>query len=437
MRSKITFAGHTRPDLDVIAPRFLFGEYGDDKMKKAAMIFLKGGDELLQQITGIVLIDRGRGEFDHHRRLNSTETSTSLVAKKLGIDQGKIVQQLIGFVQRSDLKGESLPFDLSDIVKSMQRNDDISDEEIIEIGTRILKDCIEFRRNGLQRDNLWVRKFIFEFLSEKKIVPPKFVQYLETLGNSAFQRPFDIVEILVAEKTQSEDEAKTLGRKLLELEYEDSAMFFLAQEEVEKAWKKTVKGITIFATVTGNRKFGQAARMQGAMIVIQRNSNGHTQLYFDIERIDGVVVETLISIIRLEEMLIQKKPIPKINLRRPGRIDEIPEWYYYLAPQIGNKKPGQFIFNGSRTAPDVPVSKIPLEILLYIVECGVRYQPFNWVQWKAERMAYYIQKGQRIKISKSPLFYFRAKCGNRVLILALLLRRRLQISFLFPRFLPS
>lgn len=393
MRSKIAFAGHTRPDADLIGARYLFGEYGDNKMKKAAMLFLRGGDEELQQITGIVLIDRGRGEFDHHGKRDTTETSTSLVAKKLGIDQEPIIQKMIGFIQRSDLKGESLPFDISEMFKCMQRNDEVSNEEIMETGTRLIRDCIEFRRNNLKRDNLWVRKFIFDFLSEKKIVPPKFIQYLESLSNPNFQRPFDLAEILESERARSEEETKTLGRKLLELEYQDSAMFLLAEEETRKAYRNTIKGVTIVAAVTDNRKFNQAARMQGAMIVIQRNSNGQTQLYFNTDRIETALVENLLSQIRLEEILIQKRPMIRADLRRRGRIEEIPEWYYYLAPKIGNKKPGQFIFNGSMTAPDTPVSKIPPETLLYIVECGVRYQPFNWVRWQAERIAYHQKRG--------------------------------------------
>jgi hypothetical protein len=98
--------------------------------------------------------------------------------------------------------------------------------------------------------------------------------------------------------------------------------------------------------------------------------------------------------VRLEECLVQRRKIPDCDLRKPTRIEEIPEWYYYVAPIIigKKKKPGRFILNGSLTAPGVPPSKIPWETLLYIVECAILYQPLNWARWKAKRLAYYLNK---------------------------------------------
>jgi hypothetical protein len=395
LKGKTIIGTHTRPDLDAIASLWLLQEYGDPKLKKAALLFLKSGDESYLNQMGIILIDRGRGELDHHGRINMTgETSASLVAKKLGIQEEKPVQQLLGLIQRSDLQGISEPFNASDIIKCLQRNSRISDEEIIETGVRIIQDTIEFRKNALQRDNRWVREIIFDFLKEKMILPPKFQQYLELLSNPKFERPFDLVEIAVAEKMRSEKEAEDYIKKLLELEYKDSAEYLEALEIVKKSWKKKVNGLIICAAITDNSKFNQAARAEGAVVIVQKNSDGHAQIYFDTKKVSEQLTDTIASVIRLEECLVQKRPIPNCDLRRPTRIEEIPEWYYYVAPIIvgKKKKPGRFILNGSLTAPDVPLSKIPWETLLYIIECAVRYQPFNWARWKAERLAYYSNK---------------------------------------------
>jgi hypothetical protein len=394
-KGKPAIGTHTRPDLDVVASVWMFKEYGDEKMKKAALWFLKGGDEELNQITGIVLIDRGRGKFDHHGRTNTTgETSASLVAKKLGIVDEKSIQQLLALVQRSDLQGISEPFDASDLIKCLQRNNRISDEEIIEIGVRIIQDTIEFRKNALPRDNQWLREIIFDFLKEKMLVPPKFQRYLELLANPKFERPFDLVEIAVVEKMRSEKEAEDFVKKLLEIEYKDSAEYLEALGIVKNAWKKKVNSLIICAAITDNSKFNPAARAKGAAVIVQRNSDGHNQIYFDSQKVNEQIVNSIISMVRLEECLVRKRKIPKRDLRKPGRIEEIPEWYYYVAPIIigKKKKPGRFILNGSLTAPDVPPSKISWETLLYIVECAILYQPLNWARWKAERLAYYLNK---------------------------------------------
>lgn len=335
----------------------------------------------------ITLLDRGRGEFDHHGRYNQRgETTTSLVAKKLGISEEPAIKRLIGKVQRSDLQGESLPFDASDLIKCMQRLR-ILDEKIVEFGIRIVKDGIEFSKQKLLRNNATTQQLIKEFLA-KKVALPKFQQYIDNLNNPRFERPFDIAEILAVEKD------KHFVFQLLEFEYQDSLNYVKALDEVKRAWKTTIRGAIIVADFSDNPRFKDAARNQGALITIQRNSDGHTQIFFDTQRITDLIIEALVSMIRLEESLIQRRKISG-DLRSEGYIEEVPEWYYYKAPCIPGKKkkPGRFIMNGSITAPDVSPSRIPIELLREITTKAVKYQPlFNWKRWKAERVAVYANK---------------------------------------------
>jgi len=335
---------------------------------------------------GVTLLDRGRGEFDHHGN-SEGETTASLVAQHLGVVDDKAIQRLLAKVQRSDLQGESLAFDASDIIKCMQRLE-VPDEEIIEFGIRIVSDGVEFNKGKMTRDNQNVQQIIKRFLVDKKIVPPKFQEYVDSLNNPRFERPFDLAEILAVEG----ENANEFLLKLLDFEYRDSINYLKAIGEVRKVWKITVRGVNIVADVSDNPKFKDAARNdQRALITIQRRTNGQTGIYFDIERIDDPLIETLISMIRLEECLIQGRPIPKDDLRKPEWVEGIPEWYFYRAPQLPSKKkkPGRFLLNGSITAPDVPPSKIPMDILRYITEKAVLYQPLNWIRWCSERLAYY------------------------------------------------
>lgn len=402
-KKKVGRGTHTAPDFDVDATFYLEEDYGGLNPKQTVVIFLKGGDESLTGGTmgdNMTLIDRGRGELDHHgRKFNGKETSASLMAKKLGITEDKNIQVLLGLVQRKDLQGIALPFDAPDIVSCIQKARNLSDEEKLRLGIRIIRSAMEFRKKKLQRDNRWGQKVVIDFIAERKTekIPEKFSQYIDKLQNERFDRPFDIVEILIGEKAQfGEEEAVKFVKTLLEIVFNDSIKFYQAKKEFrEKAAKKEIKGILMTVHCTDNEKFNPAARSEGASIIVQRGTDGHTQIYFNTANpdIDDDLTDSIAAMIRLEECLIQGKRIPDNGLGQSEWADGIPEWYYYKAPKIGDKKPGRFIMNGSLTAPDVPCSQIPLSTLFEIVQKAVIFHPnFNWVRWQSERIAYHTNR---------------------------------------------
>lgn len=404
---------HNAPDLDSVAAIYLLHKHGRE-WKNLAIEFDREGDKAIEWAVRDIFtsVDRGKGVFDHHVRENQKraekgekpETSTSLVAKKLKLDENAAIQKLIRKVERSDLQGESLPFDASDLIKCMQRLE-VTNEKIIELGLRIIDDCIKFAQQKLTRDNQNCQRLIKEFLTNKETIPPKFKEYLERLDNPKFERPLDFVEIWTVEGESN----KEFLFELLEYEYEDSINYLKALKEVKNSWKVVVKGCVIVADLSENPRFKDAARNQEkALITIQRRSSGHTQIYFDTERSDDVLIESLLSMIRLEECLIQNREIPKEDLRKSEYVLEIPEWYYFKAPLLPGKKkkPGRFILNGSLTAPDIPPSKIPMDTLREIaIKAVVFYPRFNWARWVAERKAHYIKK------PNSPLFLFQLNFG--------------------------
>lgn len=404
---------HTAPDIDVDGTFYLEEEYGGLDPKQTAVIFLKGGDESL---TGgmigdnIVLIDRGRGKLDHHgRNFNDAETSASLMAKKLGITEDKNVQVLLGLIKRKDLQGVALPCDAPDIVSCIQKTRNLSDEDKLRLGIRIIRSAMEFRKRKLQRDNRWGQKVCMDFLAERKAekIPEKLTQYIDKLQNERFDRPFDIVEILVGEKAQfGEEEAAKFIKTLLGFVFNDSIKFYQAKQEFrEKATKKEIKGILMTVHCTDNEKFNPAARSEGASIIVQRDTDGHTQIFFstDDPLLNDDIIDSIAAMVRLEECLFQSNAIPDIDLAQSEWVDGIPEWYYYKAPQLGNKKPGRFVMNGSLTAPDVPCSQIPLSTIFEIVQKAVVFNPnFNWVRWKSERIAFYANRKTNLP---NPLFF--------------------------------
>jgi len=398
---------HTAPDFDVCATFYEEEEFGGLDPKQTAVIFLKGGDEKLtggMMDDSIVLIDRGRGELDHHgSSFNGNETSASLMAKKLGITEDKNVQVLLGLVKRKDLQGVALPCDAPDIVSCIQKTRDLSDEEKLRLGIRIIRSAMEFRKRKLQRDNRWGQKVCINFLAERKAekIPEKLTQYIDKLQNERFDRPFDIVEILVGEKAQfGEEEAVKFVKTLFGFVFNDSIKFYQAKQEFrEKAAKKEIKGILMTVHCTDNEKFNTAARSEGASIIVQRDTDGHTQIFFstDDPLLNDNIIDSIAAMVRLEECLVQRNAIPDVNLAQSEWVDGIAEWYYYKAPPIGGKKPGRFIMNGSLTAPDVPCSQIPLSTLFDIVQKAVIFNPnFNWDRWLCERTAYYLNNRKTI-----------------------------------------
>jgi len=370
-------------------------EYGnmDEEVK---ISFLSGGDEdavssnIFFRNESIVFVDRGRRDLDHHGENDPNSTSCSKVAEKLGIADHKTIKGLIGLVRRADLQGQSLPFDLNDIIKCLQRRTDLEDKDRLRLGIRATRAAMKFQKQELKRKNSWVKKFIEKFLVGRNI-PPRFQQYLELLKNPRFERPFDIVEILCGESLQSIETAKSFGRELLEFLYQDTEIYIEAQKEVKKAEHITINRMLIIAATTKNPKFNVAARAKGAVVIVQKSPNG-IQIFFDTKRVDDNLTDTLISMVRLEECLVQKRKLPdqRTDLRQPEKIKNIPEWHYAKFPSIGKKPPGRLILNGSLTAPDVPPTQIPWETILYIVTSAVRYHArFNWKKWKQERIKFY------------------------------------------------
>jgi hypothetical protein len=406
-KKKIGRGTHTAPDFDVVSTFYLEEDYGGLDPKQTAVIFLKGGDESLtggMMGDSVVLIDRGRGGLDHHgRNFNDAETSASLMAKKLGITEDKNVQALLGLAKRKDLQGVALPCDAPDIVSCIQKTRDLSDEEKLRLGIRIVRSAMEFRKRKLQRDNRWGQKVCIDFLAERKPdkIPEKFSQYIDKLQNEGFNRPFDIVEILVGEKAQfGEEEAVRFVKTLLGFVFNDSIKFYQAKQEFrENAAKKEIKGILMTVHCTDNEKFNPAARSEGASIIVQRDTDGHTQIFFSTEDplLNDSIIDSIAAMVRLEECLVQGNTIPDVDLAQSEWVDGIAEWYYYKAPPIGGKKPGRFIMNGSLTAPDVPCSHIPLSALFEIVQKAVIFNPnFDWERWMRERASYYISKRKTI-----------------------------------------
>jgi len=357
LRKPCTIATHKKPDEDVVVAVALLKMEG---MKIDGFWFRGEGDETLPpqiQTKNVVWIDRGRRVFDHHGIPG--KTSTDIVAEELGIAKEKWIQPILRHVRRVDLKGRSEPMDLNDMIKSIARELN-NDEEIMKLGVEIATAIIEFHKRNMKRDNKRAAMIIREFFGEE--MPERVHHYYELLQNPNFNRPCDFAELATVKPE--------LAKEVLKFINADIQKYEAAQKDVERAQKIRVGKYLIIAGMSDNPKFNPRARKVGAAMVIQKNSSGHVQIYFNNKILSPVTIEKisgdLIEILRMREISLDptKKMPPKNNLRKPEKIEEVPEWYLFVG-----EEGGRLILNGSLTAPDVPPTKIDFsEIIEFTVD---------------------------------------------------------------------
>lgn len=425
---KIYFGLHPKLDPDETAAIYL-------KLKKEgkrpedvefAVILSEGNELLTIPFKNVEILDRGCGDLDHHvqERSEKGETATSLMAQKLGMMGETYYQQLIDEIRRSDLQGITQPFTMCYFIKCAQRDSNLDDKQRLALGFRIIDDTMEFRRRQLKRNNSLTQKILVDFLVEKKgkVIPENFQRYINNVTNERFKHPFDLAEIIATEKTiNGEEEAVRFTKAILKIVYRDDMMFYRADEAIKKTpYKSWIRNIFVVANNPEDPtldvkdylpKFGTRARFnakkeENAAVVIQRDEESRTQIFFDTDAknenngfvIGEDLIQDVVSVVRLEECLIQGRESMKEDLQQPGTVNGIPEWHFFCPPQlhektgeriIPTKRPGRNILNGSLTAPDVPRSKIPLPILFQTVCSVVKFQPFNWKRWVEERVKYY------------------------------------------------
>ncbi len=409
MRNMV-YGGHYNVDFDVVSAIYfhLANSPGVginlEKMlkvigKNGYLAFSEGNKRIANNLANLILVDRGQGPFDHHGYGKKGETSASLMLRHYK-NSTQTQEKFLRLVYRHDKKGVTLTCDVSHISKCIQRSKELTDIQRIKIGLELIFHAILFGEKKLERNNTWVRNQIINFLKTKNITPPNLQRYVDLLESTRFSRPFDLVEILIHKREEDgEAAARDLAEKVLELIYMDSVLIFDPQLtlEIEKSKVINIRGIKIVAGRSDSSKFNTRLRLNhGANIAIQRRSDEHSQVFFKTGTVKEKTILNIISMVRLEECLVQHRSIPRIDLRKEETVKGIPEWYLYKGePEDQSKKrvPGYFVFNGSTTAPDIPISRISFETLIYVIVQAVRYENLNWSRWKSERINYYKSKG--------------------------------------------
>ena len=302
----------TQPHADTVVAIFLLKSFGTEKYSGIENASVEtspqapegeSADSLMQK--GIFPLDLEGGQFDHH---GSDTTASELVAKDLGIADSPALTKLLAYAERDDKYGAGTlsqdpidkAFGLSGLIFMLNRAHPEDPNETVDA-----------------------------------VFPLLHAYYLE-------------------EYRRTEDLPREFEEKLQNGKAE--------QVEVRHKRQKTK---IVFIESDSHSIVGWLRASSGAKadVVVQHTSAGYVNILTrQFKRID---LRLVTSLIREEELRArgESRQIPVNVLTNPGRIQEVPDWYYDRATNS--------ILNGSVNPKGVSPTKIPFEALKKLVTRGL------------------------------------------------------------------
>lgn len=291
----------TRMHPDTLTAIFLLKKFGREKYPGIEKAEVEIWPEIPKRETpqslnkrGYFLLDVGGGKLDHHFKKT---TASRLIAEDLGIAEDPALAKLFAYTERDDQYG---------------------------MGT-VSADPID-RAFGLSGLISNLNKFIAE-------------------------KPQAIVEIIIPLIHAHYQEEK---KRICELPQEFKEKLEKGQAEIfeTKQGKKKIKVVTVESGSPSLSGWLRSAIGEKADVVIQKNPSGHVNIMTrPLKRID---LRWLIAYLRKEEADLRNRRIRLscFQFMKPGRMPEVPEWYYDLAATNS-------LLNGSQVHKDVPATIIP------------------------------------------------------------------------------
>ena len=298
----------TRPHPDVIAGIFLLIKFGQDKypgVKDASIDIwqeLPAGDtDVSLEKKGVLLLDVGGGKFDHHK---SGKNLSHLIAEDLGILAEPSIAKILAYAERDDKHGLGTisvdrldkAFGLSGLVSSLNKT--IEDPEKI---VKIVLPLLEAHFNEEKR--------------RTQELPQEFENKLK-------EGKANIFEVKQGKKIL----------KVVVLESDNLSM---------SGWLKSSGGVK-------------------ADVVCQRNNAGFTNIL--TKPLKMVDLRWLAAYIRKAEAELRNRKLvcSTFDLMNPGKMQEIPEWYYDRATNS--------VLNGGAIPKGILPTAIPLETIKEILK---------------------------------------------------------------------
>lgn len=348
------------------------------------------------------------GRFDEHDPKygdTSTESAASRMASWLGRDTDPALTAILEFSRRSDTSAGHSVFDLPNLVKSWW-GAKLTLPVVLDLYHTIFLAAYKHNAGASVASpqpgafqNLIVQWYITKFVPENDRTA--FAARVRTAGEAA-------VALNVVEKTQpivwfdAHNEKKIGSKSAFDLEgiWESMVYAGVSDEEIRRVvftslhakyaeqldWLSAraefqhqgsyldpaLTPYTVAVIESDNNQMRRAVKAENQLIdvLIQRNSDGHTKVFDMHKRFDMSPVAARLRLAEWHAMGHGDKRLPWDGLLANGTLRHIPQWF--------NWKKGHYVMNGTSTAPNTKVTKLPMgkkgtEVggILNSVRCGL------------------------------------------------------------------
>jgi len=306
MINKIIIPGRIQTDTSVAI--FLLNKFGKEKFSgiENAKIEIKALEEL-EKKEDEILLDVGGGDLDHHGK-DQTTTCSKLVAENLKVDNNPSILKMLGLAERCDIYGKGI---------------------------------------------------ISEDVIDKAFGIPGLLVSLNRKFNNDPNRVFKTIEPVL--EAHYEDERHRNEELPNELKKKQEAGEVVSFEILQR--NKKFKVIILTSDDSVMPGFLRSSAGGANDIVVQWNTSGHVNIITkQVKRVD---LRSLAGLLRKSEAMMSNLSVTEDfeELSKPGRIKEIPEWYYDPATNS--------IQNGGINPRLVPATKISKKSMEEILRLGL------------------------------------------------------------------
>lgn len=338
---------HPTPDIDALGPAVIasildihFGKLVFEAAESNGTIYGKSAQQLLEQ--GVIAVDIGGGELDHHPAGNFPgQRATSRFYELLPAElKNKKLDSFVKFVTDRDTRRTQQPFDLSHIVKIFARN---NDDKTVCFYTQELFNAW-MKLNGSQPNKALFLE-IYEEFAKGKSVPATIQKYVENVRQDKTSNIPDLLRV-TTEETRDLIKIILFDEMQSQLEFNEAVKILrtapripLSNLQAEKDFED--RFLTYCAT--DNKQFVKAGLYEGFSVIIVKNSKGQVQIFSQANH--HIPMSDIASAIVAEEIKVS------------GNEGE-QRWYFHQAAKS--------LLNGSRTTPNQIPTTLSLEKIVEI-----------------------------------------------------------------------
>jgi|GEM_PF-1987659 len=333
----ITVLTHDMVDIDEIASSWLAELYGD-------MSFISeycSDGKLVLGIDG--------GPFDEHavngNGSKKGDCCTTLVAKALKVENDPKLIKIIKYIYNVDTNADG-PYGLANTIKKLHYAHPNNPDFVVTLAKQGLSaKLIEFEPNanftiGHLKQLMWHE-------DKEKNVPD-----YKLRGNEWS----DICD-------QAWFDAQLAFQTTVMTEYQK-----VAKVEKINGIQDECNELTLVSMKTENNQMNQFARTSRggkADIIIQQNNAGNVQIFTSKSSWPQIRLADVLRMLNYVEQELAKKILVTDwqELAAEGFINNEGRWYFF--------KNGNCIFNGSKTNPDVPPTRIPFNLIIEIIKIAL------------------------------------------------------------------